>query len=107
MLVALPSACASPRLMAHGSRCVAPCVGRSCQNTSTTMMLMPFALGILEKVDEINPTRKAHCAMFGTAVMLGIAYGATCGGMATSIGTTPNHEEFRYPEQFRVTAKAP
>jgi len=53
-------------------------------------MLMPFALGILEKVDEINPTRKAHCAMFGTAVMLGIAYGATCGGMATTIGTTPN-----------------
>ena len=61
-----------------------------CHNTPTTMMLMPFALGILEKVDAANPTKKKECQNFGIGIMLGIAYAASCGGMATPIGCTPN-----------------
>ncbi len=50
-------------------------------NTATTLMLIPIALGVLS----MNTDKK-----LAIAVVLGIAYGASYGGIATLIGTPPN-----------------
>lgn len=50
-------------------------------NTATTLMLLPVALAILATVD--NPRLSA-------ALLLGIAYSASLGGVGTPIGTPPN-----------------
>ena len=50
-------------------------------NTATTLIMLPIALAILAHVD--NPKLKI-------ALILGIAYAASTGGIATPIGTPPN-----------------
>ena len=50
-------------------------------NTATTLMLLPIALAILEK----NASKR-----FSITLLLGIAYAASIGGIATPIGTPPN-----------------
>jgi len=50
-------------------------------NTATTLIMLPIALAILAHVDNKNLT---------TALILGIAYAASVGGIGTPIGTPPN-----------------
>ncbi len=50
-------------------------------NTATTLMLLPIAMAILEN----NDSKK-----FAILLLLGIAYAASIGGIATPIGTPPN-----------------
>ena len=60
-------------------------------NTSTTLMLLPIGVSVVkivsESADELNDTQKHN---FQLAVLLGIAYSATIGGMAAIVGTAPN-----------------
>jgi sodium-dependent dicarboxylate transporter 2/3/5 len=60
-------------------------------NTSTTMMLLPIAVSIIavihKTVDGLDDKAKDN---FQYSLLLGIAYGATIGGMATLVGTAPN-----------------
>jgi sodium-dependent dicarboxylate transporter 2/3/5 len=60
-------------------------------NTSTTMMMLPIAVSIIGVVHgtvrDLDNRGKDH---FQYALLLGIAYGATIGGMATLVGTAPN-----------------
>ena len=60
-------------------------------NTSTTLMLLPIGLAVCGVISQTVPgmtdTDKAN---FDTALLLGIAYAATIGGMSTLIGTAPN-----------------
>ena len=60
-------------------------------NTSTTMMLLPVAVSIItvihKSVAGLDEKAKAD---FQYALLLGVAYGATIGGMATLVGTAPN-----------------
>lgn len=60
-------------------------------NTATVMVLLPVALAVLDKV---RHERLAAC------VLLGIAYGATIGGMATPIGSPPNAVFLGMYEQY-------
>ena len=50
-------------------------------NTSTTLMLLPVALAVLEKSEDNE---------LAAPLLLGIAYAASIGGIATPIGTPPN-----------------
>ncbi|TQV78127.1 SLC13/DASS family transporter [Exilibacterium tricleocarpae] len=50
-------------------------------NTATALMLLPIALAVLEQ---------SRDRLLAVAVMLGIAYGASVGGVATPIGTPTN-----------------
>lgn len=60
-------------------------------NTSTTMMLLPIVLSvstvIVENAGSLSEREKSH---FRIAMLLGLAYAASIGGLATLIGTPPN-----------------
>ncbi|SON53109.1 SLC13 family permease [Vibrio tapetis] len=53
-------------------------------NTATTAMMLPLVLGILSKVNE-ESGHKTY-----VFVLLGIAYSASIGGIATIVGSPPN-----------------
>ncbi|MFN2317984.1 MAG: SLC13 family permease [Gemmatimonadales bacterium] len=59
-------------------------------NTATTIMMLPIGvsiIGLMEAAEQGTPRRSSS---FGLALMLGIAYGASIGGVGTLIGTPPN-----------------
>jgi sodium-dependent dicarboxylate transporter 2/3/5 len=60
-------------------------------NTATTLMMLPIGLAIIAAVKESAGTEDARQqSNFSAAIMLGIAYAASVGGIATPIGTPPN-----------------
>ena len=63
-------------------------------NTASTMMMYPIALAIILQMTKIDGVDKHDLneitATFQTALMLGIAYAASVGGIGTKIGTPPN-----------------
>lgn len=62
-------------------------------NTATTLMLLPIALALiahLEERREKEPELEAFISRFAPALLLGIAYSASIGGVATPVGTPPN-----------------
>src|SRR5690625_142177 len=63
-------------------------------NTATAMMMVPMGLAIIYQVAEVlkdtNIDTSKENFNFGKALMLGIAYSASLGGIGTLIGTPPN-----------------
>jgi sodium-dependent dicarboxylate transporter 2/3/5 len=62
-------------------------------NTTTTVMMVPIAISVIDFVrgdTELHPDHQKAAKNFATALMIGIAYAATIGGMGTLIGTAPN-----------------
>ena len=60
-------------------------------NSATAMMMMPIGLGLIHKAEELHGhDAPGRAARFGTCLMLGIAYAANIGGVATLVGTFPN-----------------
>ena len=53
-------------------------------NTATTLMMLPLALAVIAALGS------ADAESFPPALLLGTAYGASIGGLATPIGTPPN-----------------
>ncbi|MGB0886611.1 MAG: SLC13 family permease [Vicingaceae bacterium] len=58
-------------------------------NTASVMVMMPIGLSIIEEIKDAKGN-KEFLSKFAVALMLGIAYSADIGGMATLIGTPPN-----------------
>lgn len=56
-------------------------------NTATSLMMLPIAIAV---VVQMSQTNKGTENTFGQSLMLGIAYSASIGGIATIIGTPTN-----------------
>ncbi|MDH3257316.1 MAG: SLC13 family permease, partial [Nitrospinota bacterium] len=67
-------------------------------NTATTMMMLPVAMAVVKQIasqatikgERNASTRHKVERHFGLALMLGLAYSASIGGVGTLIGTPPN-----------------
>lgn len=75
-------------------------------NTATTMMMIPIAIAVISKLEEMLDAEEAR--QFTIGLLLGIAYAASLGGMATLIGTPPNLIfvrlfEIHFPEAPEIT----
>ncbi|WP_165984547.1 DASS family sodium-coupled anion symporter [Streptomyces sp. YIM 98790] len=57
-------------------------------NTATAVMMLPIGVAVLGLMAQLGDGRRDP--NFATALMLGIAYAATIGSLATVIGTPPN-----------------
>ena len=81
----------SGRTLVGGFMLVAALISMWVMNTSTTLMLLPIGLAVCTVMSETIPgLTDRDKSNFDTALLLGIAYAATIGGMSTLIGTAPN-----------------
>ena len=68
-------------------------------NTSTTLMMLPVAVSIAAIVAPDQDVADGQRRNFSTVIVLGIAYAATIGGVATLIGTPTNALAVAFMEQ--------
>jgi sodium-dependent dicarboxylate transporter 2/3/5 len=71
----------SDRRLVFGFMAASAVLSMWISNTATTLMLLPVALAVLEKLDG---------EQLAIPLLLGVAYAASVGGIATPIGTPPN-----------------
>ena len=81
----------SGRNLIGGFMLVAALISMFVMNTSTTLMLLPIGLAVCLVISKTIPNlTNQEQIYFDTALMIGIAYAATIGGMSTLVGTAPN-----------------
>lgn len=90
----------SPNGIIFGFMVAAAFLSMWISNTATAMMMVPIAMAVVSRMSETAEYTGKHTPginvenlvrqNFGLALMLGIAYGASIGGIGTLIGTPPN-----------------
>ena len=80
----LVAAGGQPRRLLAGFMVATAALSMWISNTATTLMMLPIALSVLSKINLDDHPR------FPVALLLGTAYAANLGGIATLVGTPPN-----------------
>lgn len=78
-----------PKRIILGSMLATALLSMWISNTATTVMMLPIGMSLLAFLEDKIPNPGA-ARNFGLTLMLGIAYAANIGGIATLIGTPPN-----------------
>jgi sodium-dependent dicarboxylate transporter 2/3/5 len=78
-----------PRKIVFGSMLATAVMSMWISNTASTMMMLPIGLSITQLLKDQFPSSEA-CNQFTLCLLLGLAYAANIGGIATLIGTPPN-----------------
>ncbi|NUM55887.1 MAG: DASS family sodium-coupled anion symporter [Candidatus Hydrogenedentes bacterium] len=96
----------NPRRLVLGFMLASASISLWISNAATTMMMIPIALAVIQQFEKEH--NAAWVAPFGTAVMLGIAYASSIGGVGTIVGTAPNviflgQMAKLFPEAPRIT----
>ncbi|MEE8468007.1 MAG: SLC13 family permease [Planctomycetota bacterium] len=94
----------SQRRLVLGFMCAAAFLSLWINNTATTLLMLPIAMAVLERVEG----QGTRVSPFGLCLLLGVAYSASVGGMGTPVGTAPNQIllgqiDLRYPQGPRIT----
>lgn len=89
----------NPRTILFGLMLSTYLISNWISNTATTMMLFSAVLALIHETKAyIN---EGHKKQFAAALLLGLAFSATIGGMATPVGTPPNMYFFKaYHQAF-------
>jgi sodium-dependent dicarboxylate transporter 2/3/5 len=96
-----------PRRIVAGVMLATAAISMWTSNTATTMMILPIALAVVGHAEQ-SSADEVRRKRFAAALVLGVSYAATIGGMATLIGT-PTNIAFRafyeqtYPNSTPVT----
>ncbi|EDY84024.1 transporter, DASS family [Verrucomicrobiia bacterium DG1235] len=77
----------NPKRQVGGMMLVTAFLSMWMSNTATAIMMLPVAVSTAKLVEDDSVDRSSE---FGAILLLGIAYSASIGGMATLIGTPPN-----------------
>ncbi|MBX3321617.1 MAG: DASS family sodium-coupled anion symporter [Phycisphaeraceae bacterium] len=81
----------SPRAIIGGFMLATAILSMAVSNTATVIMLLPIGVSVIALVNRAKAsTDDRHSRNFAIAMMLGIAYAASIGGVATINGTPPN-----------------
>jgi sodium-dependent dicarboxylate transporter 2/3/5 len=82
----------SPRRLVAGFMLACALLSMWMSNTAATLMMMPIGLAVLTLLSTRSSETAdgGDAAALGVALMLGIAYAGSIGGVATLIGTPPN-----------------
>jgi len=79
----------SPRQVVLGFMLATAVLSMWISNTATTMMMLPIAMSVVEQADA-GRDAAPESRRFGVCLMLGLAYSASIGGLATLVGTPTN-----------------
>ncbi len=89
-LIILSFAGGHPRRLIGGFMISAAAISMWITNTATTIMMLPIALSIVPLIAGTRDDQEEQRKTFGLALLLGVAYAASIGGMGTLVGTVPN-----------------
>jgi sodium-dependent dicarboxylate transporter 2/3/5 len=80
----------SPRRIVLGFMLATAFITLWISNTAAAVLMFPIAMAVLKKFEEQHGRKNELLQRFGLALMLGIAYAASIGGIGSKIGTGTN-----------------